>query len=331
MTRVLSYNILAGATSRVNHVEHMLRSVDPDIVGLVEVTDPRVIEELARRLEMQWVMSGTAAHERDWQIALLSRLPIVDWQTHRCPDVSSRPTLEATVQEPNGRRIAIFVTHHAAAFSEWRAGDHIRRREARELIRLMAAKRGEAHLAMGDFNNIAPGDAFQASALLRYLVSMEQIHQREPDAAVGHPYLDFVVPASLRFFDPLLRAIPRNGLLRFLFDRAASLYAPRGSIALLRAAGYVDCFRARNPDAKGFTCPAAIPAGRIDYIFASPELAADLSACSVVTAGDGVDGADASDHLPVVADFGVTVAHRDLCVPAVADMSRPPVADLSCP
>jgi len=312
MTRILSYNILVGATHRVNQVEHMIRSVDPDIVGLVEATDPRVVEELARRLEMQFVMSGNAAHERDWQLALLSRLPIVDWQLHRGADVLSRAVLEATVQEPDGRRITVFVTHHAAAFSEQRAGDHIRRREARELLRLMASKQGEAHLAMGDFNNIAPGDAFQASALLGYLVRMEQLHQREPGAAVGHPYLDFVVPASLRFFDPLLRAIPRSRLLRFLFDRAASLYAPRGSIALLRGAGYVDCFRAQNPGAKGFTCPAEVPAGRIDYIFASPELAATLSACSVVTGGDGINGADASDHLPVVADFGLPVERAPL-------------------
>lgn len=307
MTRILSYNILVGATRRINQVELMIRSVNPDVVGLVEATDPRVVEELARRLEMQCVMSGAAAHERDWQIALLSRLPIVDWQVHRRPDVLSKPVLEATVQEPEGRRITVFVTHHAAAFSERRAGDHIRRREARELLRLMASKQGEAHLAMGDFNNIGPGDAFQASALLGYLVRMEQLHQGAPGAAVGHPYLDFVVPASLRLFDPLLRAIPRNRLLRSLFDRAASLYAPRGSIALLRAAGYVDCFRAENPGVKGFTCPAAAPAGRIDYIFASPEIAADLSACSVVTAGEGVNGADASDHLPVIADFGLPV------------------------
>lgn len=325
MTRVVSYNILVGATRRINQVEHMLRSVDPDIVGLVEATDPHVVEELARRLEMQFVMSGQATHERDWQLALLSRLPIVGWQAHFHPDVLSKPVLEVTVQEPNGRRITVFVTHHAATFSERRAGDRARRREARELIRLMASKRGEAHLAMGDFNNIAPGDAFQASALLGYLVHLEQLHQREPGAAVGHPYLDFVVPASLRFCDPLLRVVPRSRLLRFLFDRAASLYAPRGSIALLRAAGYVDCFRVRNPDVKGFTCPAAAPAGRIDYIFASPELAADLSTCNIITAGDGVNGVDASDHLPVVAEFGLPVAEARLFA-SNSDLSLPVTA-----
>lgn len=323
MTRVLSYNILVGATHRLDQVEHMLRSVDPDVVGLVEATDPRVVEELARRLEMQFVMSGQAAHERDWQIALLSRLPIVDWQAHRRPDVLSKPVLEATVQEPDGRSITIFVTHHAAAFSAARAGDLIRRREARELLRLMASKRGEAHLAMGDFNNIAPGDPFQASALLRYLVHLEQLHRREPGAETGHPYLDFVVPSSLRLFNPLLRAISRRRLLSSLFDRAASLYAPRGSIGLLRAAGYIDCFRVCNPGAKGFTCPAAAPAGRIDYIFASPELATTLSACSVVTSAGDINGADASDHLPVVADFGLPVTPGNQLIAPVGAAACP--------
>ena len=318
MTRILSYNILVGATHRVNQVEHMLRSVNPDVVGLVEATDPQVVAELAQRLEMQFVMSGAAVHKRDWQSALLSRLPIVSWQAHGgCSDALTKPVLEVTLEEPCGRQITVFVTHLSASFSDGRAGDHIRRREARELIRVMTPKRGEPHLLMGDFNGMAPGDAFQASALLGYLVRMDQLHRRTPDAAVGHPNLDFVVPAPLRLFNPLLRLIPRSRLLSSMFDRAASLYAPRGSIALLRGAGYVDCFRVMNAGANGFTCPAAAPAGRIDYIFASPELASLLSACSVVTAADGVAGAEASDHLPVVADFGAPAAKDTLAEPAI--------------
>ena len=46
---------------------------------------------------------------------------------------------------------------------------------------------------------------------------------------------------------------------------------------------------------------------RIDYIFASPELAERLSASYVVTKGNGLHGDEASDHLPVVAEFGERV------------------------
>ena len=59
-----------------------------------------------------------------------------------------------------------------------------------------------------------------------------------------------------------------------------------------------------NPGIAGFSCPAASPAGRIDFIFASPELAESLSTCYIPTEGAGVRGEEASDHLPVVAKFG---------------------------
>ena len=77
---------------------------------------------------------------------------------------------------------------------------------------------------------------------------------------------------------------------------------------MMRSAGYVDCFRRVHPGEWGFTCPAGSPAGRIDYIFASPEMAERLLHCDVVTEGEGVHGEDASDHFPVVAEFGVPVA-----------------------
>src|SRR2546421_2565554 len=129
---------------------------------------------------------------------------------------------------------------------------------------------------------------------------------------IGHPHRNFVVPPPCRILNPLLRAIPRNRLLCTLFDGAASLYAPRGCISLLRDAGYVDCFRVRNPSADGFSCPAAAPAGRIDYIFASPELARSLSTCAILTEGEGVRGEEASDHLPVVAEFGAMVREESI-------------------
>ena len=164
---------------------------------------------------------------------------------------------------------------------------------------------------IGDFNTLAPGDRLKASVLLRYLIEMDRRHQQNPHDKVGHPYLDFVVPVPLRFLDPLLRVIPRSKLLCVLFDEAGSLYAPRGSIGLLRKAGYVDCFRQVNPYAWGFTCPSSDPAGRIDFIFASPELAERLAACKVVTVGNGSRADEASDHLPVVAEFGESVAGKE--------------------
>jgi endonuclease/exonuclease/phosphatase family metal-dependent hydrolase len=304
MTRILSYNILVGGKRRVDQLTKMISSAHPDIVGLVEATSLRTVEELADRLGMQYRMSRTPRQGRDWQAALLSRLPIVETYPHVRPGILTKPILEACVEEENGRKLTVFVTHLAAAFYQGRGGEGIRRREVQEILGIMAPRRGTPHLLMGDFNAIAPHDRLKASELVRYLVAMDLRRRQNPHATVGHANLDFVVPGPLRFLDPLLRVIPRSKVLCALFDEAGSLYAPRGSISTVLKAGYVDCFRSMKPRDPGFTCPAAAPAGRIDYIFASPELAGRLSGCDVVTEGNGLRGDEASDHLPVVAEFG---------------------------
>jgi endonuclease/exonuclease/phosphatase family metal-dependent hydrolase len=309
---MLSYNILVGGTERVEPLARMIETANPDVVGLVEAIDPYTVEALGRKLRMQHVMSGCAKHSKDWQVALLSRLPIVYTKTHIRSQTITKPVLEVYVEVENGERFTVFVTHLAASFSTGRGGDGIRRREVRELLKIMGEKRGTPHLIMGDFNAMARGDVFSASTLLRYVVEMDKRYQQNPEATLGHPYLNFIVPGPLRIFNPLLRLIPQSKLLCTLFDLAASVYAPRGSIELLKNAGYVDCFRWMNPDVPGFSCPAAAPAGRIDFIFASPELAASLTRCYIPTEGDNVRGEEASDHLPVVADFGIGVERQNI-------------------
>src|SRR5579884_3391093 len=269
MTRILSYNILIGGTGRVNQLTQVIASANPDVVGLVEATNVRVVEALAERLGMQYSISGIARYQTDVQVALLSRLPIVRTQVHKL-SIFEKPVLEVSVEEANGRELTVFVAHLTAAFSHGRAGDSIRRREVREILSIMQSRQGTAHLLMGDFNAIAPGDRLQGSMLLRYLTEVERRYADKPRGRIGHPYLNFVVPEPLRFLNPLLRAIPRSKLLSAVFDKVGTLYAPRGSIRLLRNAGYVDSFRRMNPDDRGFTCPAGAPAGRIDYIFVSP-------------------------------------------------------------
>lgn len=76
--------------------------------------------------------------------------------------------------------------------------------------------------------------------------------------------------------------------------------APRPALGHLVEAGYVDCYRARHPRAPGYTYPSDTPWLRLDYVFASPPLAARLAACDVVT---GAAAAQASDHFPLRAAF----------------------------
>ena len=122
------------------------------------------------------------------------------------------------------------------------------------------------------------------------------------------PSLTYVVPPRLGFVKPLLMAAPKSRVLCALFDACDPLYAPRGGFGLLGKACYVDCFRALHPAEPGFTWPSSLPAGRIDYIFASPTLAGRLACCAVQPYGGAICGADASDHLPIAAEFRPALA-----------------------
>jgi len=75
---------------------------------------------------------------------------------------------------------------------------------------------------------------------------------------------------------------------------------PRQAIRDVLAAGYVDCFRACQPDAPGYTFPSERPWLRLDYIFACPVMARRLTAAGYV---DCPKARRASDHLPVWAQF----------------------------
>ena len=68
----------------------------------------------------------------------------------------------------------------------------------------------------------------------------------------------------------------------------------------LLSAGYLDCYRALHPAASGYTHTTDQPWLRLDYIFASAELAPRLRACDIVT---GADAAPCSDHFPIWAEF----------------------------
>src|ERR1700730_13006068 len=98
MTRILSYNILVGGTRRIDFIEQMIRTADPDVVGLVEAINPDVVKELARRLGMEYRTNASPDGSWKTSIALLSRLPIVRSAVHPGGGVISRPLLEVGLE-----------------------------------------------------------------------------------------------------------------------------------------------------------------------------------------------------------------------------------------
>lgn len=337
MTRILSYNILAGGyntrnnTRRTDQLLRMIRSVQPDVIGLPEgihqqiKQQPLIVEEVAQALGMQLIIGGTPSSSRDYQTALLTRLPVLYTKSHARPGVLARPLLEVCLEDSDGQPLTVFLTHLSAAFNKGWAGSHIRNREVSAILEIMAPLRAEGrpHLLMGDFNSLAPKEPFKASYLLKYVVRMDDRHPTT-DMNDGHPYIDAVVPPKLRGLIPLLRIVAHNETLCKLFDLAAYFYAPRSCIHQLQER-YEDCFRRKHRHDPGFTCPAAAPAGRIDYIFANSVLADRLLDCTVLTHGeDNLVGSAASDHLAVFAEFGPGVprqAEKPISVPEQSEVS----------
>jgi endonuclease/exonuclease/phosphatase family metal-dependent hydrolase len=314
VTRIISYNILVGGTRRVEPLLKMLSAGQPDLVGLVEAIDEPVVVELAARLGMDYRLSGRGKNRRGWQAALLSRLPIRSAKTYVTASLIKQPLLEVCVEMPDGQTLTVFVIHLTAEFSAgWRANRQ-RRREVQELLRLMAPRRDSPHLLLGDFNSIAPGDRVRGSAFLRFMTDASLYRQLIPSSSNQPANLNTVLPRRLRFLKPLLQRVPQSRSLGMLLDALDRLYAPRGGLELLTRAGYGDCYRVLHPREPGFTWPSALPAGRIDYLFASPALAPQLAACEVLTTGAGITGNLASDHLPVLAVFEDASENRHLFI-----------------
>lgn len=300
LVRVLTYNILHGGGSRLDAIEAVIRASGADIVGMQEVLDPRALTILADRLGMH------AAHSPSytkWSVGLLSRWPICDVDANGSERMR-KALLAATVTTPGGAALRVYVTHLAANYFEPFAGEPRRYREAGVVLRRMHASRvaGEPHLVMGDFNSLAPGEPLQASNILRLALRVDAA-RADGAAMLGLPGIAAVVPGPLLPLRALLRRIAASDWLCRPFDLAISAYVPRLVIRRMLAVGYVDCYTATHPivAARERTCPIHAPAGRIDYIFASPALATRIHSCDILTDAPGRPVNAASDHCPVLA------------------------------
>jgi endonuclease/exonuclease/phosphatase family metal-dependent hydrolase len=313
--RVMTYNILVGGkavtkgNSRIPAIEEVIRNCDPDIVGIEEANDPDALRALAGRLGMECIIGYSRF---GFHVALLSRWPILSWTNHSHP-IFHKGCLEAEIAiagEPLPWHI--FVTHLCADFYSAYKAEHHRARELKVVIECMEYARslGRPHVLVGDFNTLTSGEPFNVAGLIGQVVEYDEERQRLKAHLAGHPNLGYIIPRPLHPLMPLIRQIPKRPLLAGLTTFGVNLLLPRGAILPVQQAGYIDCLRAYHAATDiPPTCPLPRPAGRIDYIWADPQLSAKrLRGCDVIMDGPGCPVNDASDHRPVVAQFARVTA-----------------------
>jgi len=151
--RIVSYNILDGGGGRLDELATVLERQRADVIGLVEADDPELVQALAKRLTMDFVVGEGRKHAS----ALLTRFTLQQSTNHALlRDGFSRSCLEATVIVPEAGPVPISVVHlHSRAFE---ADEQVREKEVGVLLEVMRRHReqGARHLLCGDFNADAP-------------------------------------------------------------------------------------------------------------------------------------------------------------------------------
>lgn len=301
---IMTYNILVGGKDgRMDAIEAVIRDCDPDIVGLEEANDIAACQALAERLGMACINGYSSG---GYHLALLSRYPIRSWANYGRP-VFQKGLIEAVIDVP-GEPLPwhVFVGHLTADFGQGYRAERRRAAEARAFIECMATARaqGHPHVLLGDFNALAPGERLDAAELIARVTELDDLRKVQGPIH-GQPYLKYIIPPPLHPLIPLIRRIPETPWLAGMATALLNLIIPRMAINTLLRAGYVDCLRATYPlrDIPP-TCPLPRPAGRIDYLWADPTIAAPrLRGSIVVTGSPSCPVAEASDHRPVLAAF----------------------------
>jgi exodeoxyribonuclease-3 len=172
--RLLTYNIREGGVGRVDVLAEVIRSADPDFVALQEASDPLVVERLAELTGLRF--SGS---RRSHSTGYLSRLPVLN-HAWRHPPRTRHAVLEVALGDGLPR---VFVVHLRAWFSKW--SEQHRVRELRGLLdgiqqQLIREQHVFAfHVLTGDFNALAPGEAFDPSPMPAWIRGMIWLSGRD--------------------------------------------------------------------------------------------------------------------------------------------------------
>mgnify|MGYP001262145608 CR=1 FL=1 len=160
--KLLSYNIRFGGSERRSPLAEVIKNIGPDLVVFQEASDPQVIKFLSDECGMPFW-----AARRRHSLGFISRRRPEKYEWHH-PARSKHAFLEIQLPESEAR---VFGLHLRARFSKWSE-----RRRHQEIKALLAAiKRHEHgfHALIGDFNTLAPGEAFHLDLMplwIRFLI-----------------------------------------------------------------------------------------------------------------------------------------------------------------
>jgi exodeoxyribonuclease-3 len=273
--RIMTYNILFGGVGREQLIRDVVGAIRPDIAVFTEVTSADSFDLIAEAVGPHCV-GRKGRRNREYPV-IASRWPIAECELHG-PPWAPQKWIEATVRPYGSLPVSVHGVHLVPQplwpFELWR------RQEVGWLLKRLQTRVIAHQIVAGDFNALMVGDT-----------------QRQEGA-----------PAWVR-----AQCFLQGGT------------TPRWALRLLTDAGYTECYRACHTEEAGFTVPAWNPSARIDYVFASHSLKVALRSSDTLEsntlAGSSRTaprrslaellgwktvaslGNEASDHLPVWADF----------------------------
>ena len=172
--RLLTYNIREGGVGRAEQIAAVISEAQPDVVALQEAREPSVVERVAKLAGFQFWGA-----RRSHSTGFLSRVPVLS-HVWRHPPRTRHALLEVSLA---GGMPRLFVLHLRAWFSNW--SEQQRARELRGLLdgiraQLVAEENAFAfHVLAGDFNALAPREAFDSSPMPAWIRGMVWLSGRD--------------------------------------------------------------------------------------------------------------------------------------------------------
>jgi exodeoxyribonuclease-3 len=172
--RLLTYNIREGGLGRAEQIAEVITAAAPDFVALQEARDPAVVAQIAMLTGLRF--SGS---RRSHSTGFLSRIPVVEHSWRQLPR-TRHAVLEVSLGDGLPR---VFVLHLRAWFSKWSE-----RRRSLELRGLLEGVKEQLireshafafHVIAGDFNALAPDEAFDPSPMPAWIRGMIWLSGRD--------------------------------------------------------------------------------------------------------------------------------------------------------